>query len=93
MSGFPNIAEYLEKNPSLRSIEDALIDVAEAAQKFSDTEMCLDPDCMHRVCVLNKALARLVELEAALGGKPGVYPWVGEGPFPYQPDQGRWPER
>ena len=41
-----------------REERDALVDAVEAAREFSDGLVCLDPDCSHKTCVLNKAVAR-----------------------------------
>jgi hypothetical protein len=50
----------------------ALLDVAEAALSFADFATCLDPDCEHKVCVLNRAFLALDNTEPRSSGDSKV---------------------
>ena len=51
-----NAAEYHEIIRSQRERIEQLETVLEAARPFADTATCFEKDCIHKICVLNRAL-------------------------------------
>lgn len=51
----PDVLQISKAADTIRKLDN----VAIAARAFADNSICLYPECMHKICVLNRAFATL----------------------------------